>query len=138
MIGALWNVRPLNKEGRLQCIADFVKDNKLDFVGLQETKTESFHDSFLTFIHRDFNWQYLMAQGTVGGILVGFNERKFDVLAWKVGFCSVAAIIRNWHDNFTWRLISVYGSPYDEGKIEFITELENLLDNWDGPTVIGG
>ena len=32
----------------------------------------------------------------------------------------------------------VYGSPYDEEKQEFINELENLLDNWDGPTVIGG
>jgi len=51
---------------------------------------------------------------------------------------SVAAIIRNCHDNFVWRLITVYGSPYDEGKQEFINELENLLDNWDGPTMIGG
>lgn len=32
----------------------------------------------------------------------------------------------------------VYGSPYDEGKISFIQELETFLDNWDGPTVIGG
>lgn len=38
MIGAFWNVRGLNKEGRLQCITDFVNDNSLDFVGLQETK----------------------------------------------------------------------------------------------------
>jgi len=47
-------------------------------------------------------------------------------------------MVRNCHDNFTWRLITVYGSPYDEGKQEFILELENLLDNWDSPTVIGG
>ena len=51
---------------------------------------------------------------------------------------SVATIVRNCQDNFVWRLITVYGSPYDEGKQEFINELENLLDNWDGPTVIGG
>jgi exonuclease III len=41
MIGAFWNVRSLNKEGRLQCLADFVKDNNLDFVGFQEIKKES-------------------------------------------------------------------------------------------------
>jgi hypothetical protein len=38
MIGAFWNVRCLNKEGRIQCLADFVKDNKLGFVGFQEAK----------------------------------------------------------------------------------------------------
>jgi exonuclease III len=38
MIGATWNVRGLNKRGKLQCITDFVVENKLDFVGFQETK----------------------------------------------------------------------------------------------------
>lgn len=32
----------------------------------------------------------------------------------------------------------MYGSPCEEGKLEFLTELENLLANWDGPTVLGG
>jgi len=27
--------------------------------------------------------------------------------------------------------------PYEEGKLEFIQEQENLQDNWDGPTLIG-
>jgi hypothetical protein len=113
----------------LQCITDFVRDNNLDFVGLQETTKQNFHDSFLNYIHRDFAWRYLPADGTAGGILVGFNQRKFEVLAWKIGVFSVAAIVKNCQDNFTWRLITVYGSPYDEGKQEFLVELENLLDN---------
>jgi hypothetical protein len=51
MIGAFWNVRSLNKEGRLQCLADFVKDNNLDFVGFQETKKRvSMNLFFLTSI----------------------------------------------------------------------------------------
>lgn len=32
----------------------------------------------------------------------------------------------------------MYDSPCEEGKLEFLTELENLLVNWDGPTVLGG
>ena len=55
MIGALWNIRGLNKEGRLQCIIDFVKENQLDFVSFQETKKESFQDSFLKYVQKDFN-----------------------------------------------------------------------------------
>jgi hypothetical protein len=69
---------------------------------------------------------------------VGFHERKFEVVAWKLGVYSVAAVVRNCHDNFTSRLIIVYGSPFDEGKQDFINELEELLVNWDGPTVVGG
>jgi len=74
MIGAFWNIRGLNKEGRLQCITDFVKDNHLDFVGLQETKKESFQDSFLNYVNSGFCWHCLPAVGTAGGILVGLNK----------------------------------------------------------------
>ena len=45
MIGAIWNVRGLNKRGQLQCVTDFIYDNALDFVGFQETKKEEFHDA---------------------------------------------------------------------------------------------
>lgn len=55
MIGAFWNIKGLNKEGSLQCVTNFVSDNKLDFVGLQETKKESFDESFLKYISKDFS-----------------------------------------------------------------------------------
>ena len=32
----------------------------------------------------------------------------------------------------------MYGSPYEEGKSDFIQELYDLVGNWDGPTLIGG
>lgn len=116
MIGAVWNVRSLHKEGRLQCVADFVKENNLDFLGFQETKKDNFHESFLKYIHKDFSWNFLPSVGTAGGILVGFNDRKFEVMAWQLGTYSLAAMVKNSVDNFVWRLITVYGSPYDEGK----------------------
>jgi hypothetical protein len=40
--------------------------------------------------------------------------------------------------NFSWKLVVVYGSPYDEGKMEFIDELHLVLSAWQGPIVIGG
>lgn len=78
------------------------------------------------------------AVGTAGGILVGVNTNKFEVIAWQLGVYYVAAMIRNNVDKFTWRLVVVYGSPYEEGKMEFIQKLENLLVNLDGPTIFGG
>jgi exonuclease III len=47
MIGAFWNIRGLNKPGRLQCISDFINEHRLDFVGIQETKKTSISDAFL-------------------------------------------------------------------------------------------
>ena len=138
MIGAIWNVRGLNKKGRLQCITDFVNENKLDFVGFQEIKKESFEDSFLSYIHRDFAWQFFPAIGTTGGILVGFNNKKFDILAHQLKTYAISVMIKNCVDNFIWRFICVYGSAYEEGKMEFIEELEGMLENWSGPTVLGG
>lgn len=38
MKGATWNIRGLNKRGKLQCITNFINDNKVDFVSFQETK----------------------------------------------------------------------------------------------------
>ena len=34
MRGAFWNIRGLNKAGRLKCLSDFIINNRLDFVGI--------------------------------------------------------------------------------------------------------
>jgi hypothetical protein len=68
------------------------------------------------------------AEGTVGGILVGFKVKSIDVLSWqKFKFCS-SAIVRNVGDKFTWRLVVVYGSVYDVYKLDFLTELEMVMN----------
>jgi hypothetical protein len=40
-------------------------------------------------------------------------------------------------DKFIWRFVSVYGSPYEEGKADFIQELHDVMKNWFGPTLFG-
>jgi hypothetical protein len=44
----------------------------------------------------------------------------------------------NIEDTFTWRLVVVYGSSYEEHKLEFLTELELVMNTWQGPTLLGG
>jgi exonuclease III len=41
IIGGFWNIRGLNNSGRMKCLADFINQNRLDFVGIQETKSAS-------------------------------------------------------------------------------------------------
>jgi hypothetical protein len=43
-------------------------------------------------------------------------------------FC-VSAMIKNCSDSFIWRLIVVYGFPYEDGKLSFIQELDSFLCN---------
>lgn len=47
MIGAFWNIRGLNKPDRRGLVADFFKSNRIDFIGLQETKKGKFTSGFL-------------------------------------------------------------------------------------------
>jgi endonuclease/exonuclease/phosphatase (EEP) superfamily protein YafD len=54
-----------------------------------------------------------------------------------MNFCS-AAVIKNKIDNFCWRLIVVYGSRYEETKLEFIEEMDQVMAKWEGPALLGG
>ena len=56
----------------------------------------------------------------------------------EVYVCLHSAHIRNNCDSFSWRLITVYGAAYDEHKQDFLDELNNIMDSWDGPTLLGG
>jgi hypothetical protein len=126
MIGALWNTRGLNKPGRLQCIADFIRSNRLDFVGFQETKMVVISDSFLQAVCKDMNWKSVPAQGTAGGILVGVKHSFVDIVRCdQHQFCLSLVVV-------------VYGSPYDEFKQDFIKELHMVMGEWQGPTMVGG
>lgn len=81
MIGAIWNVRGLNKRGRLQCVTDFIYDNALDFVGFQETKKEEFHDALWNQLNKGFVWQNPLSYWYCWGVLFGINSRKFEALS---------------------------------------------------------
>jgi hypothetical protein len=85
-----------------------------------------------------YTWNWLPAVGTAGGILVGVKEDSFEVISWELFKYCVSVIIRDRRNGTVWRFVSVYGSSYDEFKLEFINELHNVMACWDGPTLIGG
>lgn len=140
MIGLFWNIRGLNKPGKALCVSEILANYKVDFVGLQEIKKENFTDGCLRTIAGSLSltWFYLPAAGTAGGILLGFKEGLFQILGFTSYKYCASALIKNIKDDVSWQLIVVYGSAYAEFKMEFITELHQVLEISTVPTLIGG
>jgi exonuclease III len=80
MIGVVWNIRGLNKTSRLKCLADFIRNNNLDFVGIQETKKADLQNSFLEAVNKNMSWNFVPAKGTTRGILVGFKNSSHELI----------------------------------------------------------
>jgi exonuclease III len=135
-----WNIRGIDAVGRKKCIHDNLAKTRPSIVSFQETKKETFSVSYLDSIslNINFSWNYLPAKGSAGGILVGVDSNIFDIIAWDIKSFSVSCVIRNKVDSVVWRHVSVYGSPYEEGKEEFISELHSIFLDTKIPTLISG
>jgi hypothetical protein len=81
--------------------------------------------------NKNLLWNYLPANGSAGGILVGINLDVFEVLSWEIIKFSINVVVKIKSFGVTVRLSTIYGSPYKEGKDEFISELHELFRNWE-------
>jgi hypothetical protein len=90
-------------------------------------KKSNISDSFLQVVCKDMNWKSVLAQGTAGGILVGVKHSFADIVSCNQHQFCLALVLKDLADNFTWRLVVVYGSPYDEFKQDFIKELYMVM-----------
>jgi hypothetical protein len=73
---------------------------------------------------------YLPTKGSTGRILVGFKSSTFEVMSWQYFDYCVTALVKNQIDKFIWRLLVVYGSPYEETKLDFVNELHMVMGLW--------
>jgi exonuclease III len=94
-----WNIRGLNHTGRTLYLSHLIRDNRLDFIGVQETKKEDFHPSFLKNLTTptSFSWNFLPARGTAGGILVGTKDDSLAVSNVCVHSFSVSCVLQEKH-----------------------------------------
>jgi hypothetical protein len=126
--------------GRIPALVGKIRDNKADFVGIMETKKESLSPGLLRSLtgNTPFSWCHKPARGTAGGILVGANSDFFLVTVGQILNYSVSVMLLDKKTGFSWKLVVVYGSPYEDGKQAFIEELHDVMASWEGPTLIGG
>ncbi|XBH72101.1 hypothetical protein VPH35_099475 [Triticum aestivum] len=140
MIGAFWNIRGLGQPGKIQCLGDFISNNHVDFLCFSETKREVIEAHILNGISGriSFDWHYLPAINTAGGILVGLKSDLFEVVGFiNKKFCIVATV-KNRSDGFMWHLVAVYGTSYNEFKLDFFAELHDIMDGLTYPALLGG
>jgi hypothetical protein len=69
---------------------------------------------------------------------VGFKNSLFNIISSQSYKYGLSIILNNIVDKLTWRMVVVYGTPYEETKMEFIDELHIIMTDWDGPTLLGG
>jgi exonuclease III len=112
MKGVFWNIRGLNRFGRNLSLGSIIRDNGLDFMGVQETKKEEFIPSFLKNLitPATFQWHFLSAKRTAGGILLGVRKSLGVSNVSILKYC-VSCMLMDKRKNFSWRLVVVYGPP---------------------------
>lgn len=117
-----------------------MKERDVDIIALQETKRECFTDrEFNSFQgNKDFVWGWKSARGSAGGILMGVNSEKLEILEHHVGAFFLSMVLKNKDDSFIWELISVYGPTEENLKSSFLDELSWHVKYANYPLVLGG
>jgi hypothetical protein len=95
MIGLIWNCQGLGIGSKVQFLRELIKDEKVDFIGLQETLRSHFSEAWLTSLAgiKPFAWFSAPPNGRSGGLLVGFNTDVFDVRENEIGEFMIRTLI---------------------------------------------
>jgi hypothetical protein len=126
--------------GRKSAWHDLFQKYKPNIVGFQETKKETISDNYLNSLvgNMMFSWNSLPAIGSAGGICVGVDSDIFGVISWEVRCFSVSVVLKIKASGLIFRVVTVYGSSYEEKKEAFISELHSLCLDFQGHSIIGG
>lgn len=62
----------------------------------------------------------------------------FNITMGDIKNFSVSVMAQKKNTSFSWRLVVIYGCPYEDRKQEFLDELHQVMGAWHGPTMIGG
>jgi exonuclease III len=135
-----YNIRGFGREGRRSQLRDYIRTNRLDIIGLQETIKQDFSTAELRSLEVGglFAWNHLPAVGHSGGMLLGFRDESFEVGAWRMGTFFLSAIVLQRNNNMKWCFMLVYG-PADHSRTEeFLGELERAVQQCPVPLVVAG
>lgn len=68
---------------------------------------------------------------------MGANANLFTMSVCEILDFSVSVALVNKVSGFSFKLVVVYGSAYENGKQNFLDELEKIMSSWQGPIMVG-
>jgi hypothetical protein len=121
MIGAILNCRGVGKKGMSTYLVDFLKQQAVDFIGLQETIKKDYSEAFFRRIDplHQFTWNWLPSVGRAGGILGGLRKSRFDCCNVSMGNFFVKMVVMDIKMQIKWAMVIVYGAAQEENKEDF-------------------
>lgn len=135
-----WNVRGINAERKWDAVRNKVLNVNCDIVYLQETKEESFDQTFIRkILPSSFDdFIFVPSVGASGGLLVAWKSLLFSGLVKIISGFAVAVEFCSKLDNSFWTLMNVYGPCTPDGKFEFTSWIKNLEISNDESSIIMG
>ncbi|KAE8766271.1 hypothetical protein D1007_62561 [Hordeum vulgare] len=134
-----WNIRGFGLPGRRRQLVEYLRQEEIDIVGLQETIRQDFSLLELQRLSRHhFSWQWLPASGHSRGILLGVREETFLLEDMDQGEFFVSMAITDRRTHLSWEVIIVYGPADHARSAEFLAELKNKVDRCTTPVVVAG
>ncbi|KAI0515989.1 hypothetical protein KFK09_008660 [Dendrobium nobile] len=134
---AFWNCRGARKRRASLYLKEIVKDFGIFFIGLLETKINSFERKKVDILSgTDWNFYCVPSEGIYGSILVLW---KGNIASFQILESSSQFIVRDLEilNKGTWRIASIYGSK-DVYRRRLLWERLEFFANKELPMVIGG
>nr|XP_020149437.1 uncharacterized protein LOC109734646 [Aegilops tauschii subsp. strangulata] len=136
------NIRGFGHDGRRRQLIEYVRDEHIDIVAIQETMRSDFSlpelDRLSTHL---FVWHWLPSSGNAGhsgGILLGVKDATFEVGSMDRGQFFVSMELYERALNFKWEVIIVCGPADDSRSTSFLEELNRKVSAASLPVVVGG
>jgi exonuclease III len=129
MIACIWNIRGFGSLDRKRHIKNYVREEGVDIIGLQETVMQDLSREELDSLTGGvkFDWHWLAARGLSGGIMLGMKEENFEVLGKEYGEYYVSMTLKQSSDGICWECIVVYGSSNHAFLELFLRDLDAKL-----------
>lgn len=136
----IWNARGLNSRARRNAVRDVAEQQRASIVCLQETKIQNFHVSMnIDTSGIDFDYAYLPAAGTAGGVCVAWRRDLWGASPPDVRrfFVTLRLTPLNGPGD-SWCLTNVYGPTNHADKDDFLQVRRDVHANYLGPWLLCG